>query len=104
MKDVSQQEWRELIKNDVNAVIIDVRTPEEWEDGIQENAQMMNVQDTHAFMDAASSLDKGKNYYMYCRSGGRSQMACQVLGSIGIENTYNLLGGMMEWDGITTTP
>lgn len=104
MKDITEKQWNELIANDTNAVIVDVRTPAEWNEGIIENAQLINIMQPHSFMDAIDKLDKSKNYYVYCRSGGRSAQACQVMNSIGIENTYNLLGGMMEWQGKTSTP
>jgi len=48
-----------------------------------------------------NNIKKIKNYYVYCRSGGRSGQACMIMGSLGFENTYNLLGGMMEWEGET---
>ncbi len=104
MKDITEKQWNELIANDTNAVIVDVRTPAEWNEGIIENAQLINIMQPHSFMDAIDKLDKSKNYYVYCRSGGRSAQACQVMNSIGIENTFNLLGGMMEWQGKTSTP
>jgi len=44
-------------------------------------------------------LDKSKNYYIYCRSGNRSGQACAVFNQSGVQNTYNLIGGMMEWNG-----
>ncbi|MEW6131877.1 MAG: rhodanese-like domain-containing protein [Pseudomonadota bacterium] len=33
----------------------------------------------------------------YCRSGARSAQACAWLMSQGIENVYNLAGGIMSW-------
>ena len=55
-------------------------------------------------MESIELLDKSKNYYIYCRSGGRSGQACQVMDSIGFGITYNLMGGMMEWKGETCLP
>lgn len=104
MRDITEKQWNELIANDADAVIVDVRTPAEWNEGIIENAQLINIMQPHSFMDAIDKLDKSKNYYVYCRSGGRSAQACQVMNSIGIQNTYNLLGGMMEWQGKTNAP
>jgi rhodanese-related sulfurtransferase len=50
-------------------------------------------------MDGISSLDKTQSYFVYCRSGARSAQACQILKQQGIENCYNLLGGILEWKG-----
>ncbi|WP_047244966.1 rhodanese-like domain-containing protein [Maribacter thermophilus] len=104
MKNVDQNEWQSLIEKDENAVVIDVRTPNEWMEGVQENALLINVMDPAKFEEAAKNLDKTKNYYVYCRSGQRSLRACHLLEATGIANTYNLLGGMLEWQGKTVIP
>lgn len=98
MINITQVEWKALLENNNNAVIIDCRTPDEWRDGIIENAILMNINDPQSFMDGVNNLDKDKNYFVYCRSGTRSVQACQVLESIGIKSTYNLLGGILEWN------
>jgi rhodanese-related sulfurtransferase len=101
MKNITQIEWRELIAKDNNAVIIDSRTPNEWRTGVIENSILMNINDAQSFMDEVNKLDKEKNYYVYCRSGVRSVQACRVIESAGIKNTYNLLGGILAWNGKT---
>ncbi len=104
MKNITQVEWRELLANDDNAVIIDSRTPNEWRAGVFENSLLMNINNPQSFMDQVNKLDKEKNYYVYCRSGVRSIQACQVLESVGVKTTYNLLGGILAWDGKTVMP
>lgn len=104
MTNLSQTQWIDHLKNDENAVIIDARTPDEWRDGIQENALLMNIMDLGSFQKEASQLDPKKNYYVYCRSGVRSIKACEVLESLGLDSTYNLLGGMLDWQGETVIP
>lgn len=103
MQDLTQTQWREQITQDDNALILDVRTDMEVEEGMIPNAQQIDIQDAAGFMEKAKSLDASKNYYVYCRSGGRSAQACMILNSLGLPNTYNLLGGMLEWDGETTS-
>ena len=104
MKQLTEQEWAAQAQNDENGVIIDVRTPQEWNEGVIENAQLLNIFDQEAFVDTAKKLDKNKNYYIYCRSGARSGQACQVFNQLGIEHTYNLMGGIMGWTGKVVTP
>lgn len=99
MKDISQQTWFNLLENNDNAVIVDVRTPDEWKEGIIENAQMSNIFEEAQFQNFLGGLDKDKEYFMYCRSGGRSGMACQMMDQMGFKTTYNLIGGMMNWTG-----
>lgn len=102
MQDLTQTQWRDQLSSDQNAVIIDVRTDDEISEGYIPNALTMDIYNPHAFMEKAKQLDPAKNYYVYCRSGGRSLQACAVLRSIGVNNTYNLLGGFSEWEGETT--
>jgi len=103
MQDLTQTQWREQITQDDNALILDVRTDMEVEEGMIPNAQQIDIQNAAGFMDKAKELDASKNYYVYCRSGGRSAQACMILNSLGLPKTYNLLGGMLEWDGETTS-
>jgi len=37
--------------------------------------------------------------FVYCRSGARSAQACQIFKQQGIADCYNLLGGILEWEG-----
>ncbi len=98
MKNLITEEWKAQLHNDDNGVIIDCRSNAEWQEGIIENATMIDLMNPEGFMEAANELDKDKNYYVYCRSGVRSVTACQVLESIGITNTFNLTGGVLSWD------
>ncbi len=104
MKNITQNEWRALIANDKNAIIIDARQPQEWQTGIIENAMLMNIMNFNDFQRKASQLDSNKNYYVYCRSGVRSITACNVLEKLGLDSTYNLLGGILEWNDKLITP
>lgn len=99
MENITQDRWRELLENDSNAVILDVRTHEEVVEGIIPGAVIMDIQDTAEFYAKAQKLDASKNYYVYCRSGGRSGQACMLFNALGIRNAYNLIGGMMAWNG-----
>jgi len=103
MKNLSQTEWSSSIIKE-NTIILDVRTPNEWAEGIIENALMINILEPQSFMEEIEKLDKSKNYYVYCRSGARSGQACQVMSSIGFGETNNLSGGILEWTGKTVLP
>ena len=94
-----QEEWVEQLEADDNAVILDVRSEEEVEQGYIPNAINIDIRKGQDFIDEIQKLDKSKNYYVYCRSGARSASACSVMNQYGIENTYNLLGGILEWEG-----
>ena len=79
-------------------VLIDVRSQEEAMEGMIEGALLMDIYDPE-FGSKVSELDRSKNYFLYCRSGGRSGMACQLMESMGLNKVTNLEGGMMAWNG-----
>lgn len=97
--DLSQEEWAEQLQNDDNAVLLDVRTPEEVEDGYIPESTNIDFYLGQEFLDELEKLDKSKSYYVYCRSGNRSRQACAIMNSIGFDNAYNLEGGIVEWEG-----
>lgn len=99
MADLSQDTWREQLNNDENAVILDVRTTEEIEEGIIPKAMHLDIYQGQEFMEKLNTLDKTKNYYVYCKSGGRSGQACAIMSQLGFNNAYNLVGGIMQWSG-----
>lgn len=102
--DLNQQEWKRQLAKDTKAVVIDVRTDEEFQEGHIPGAVQMNIQNTSQFHDKIQNLDPSACYYIYCHAGGRSAMAAALFNSAGIMKTYNLLGGISEWEGeIETT-
>jgi rhodanese-related sulfurtransferase len=99
MADLSQEEWTEQLENSTKAFLLDVRTPEEVEDGYIPNATNIDIHLGQGFLDEIEKLDKSKTYFVYCRSGARSGQACAIMNSVGFENAHNLLGGFMNWEG-----
>lgn len=103
MIDLNQTDWAKQSSEDGNGVIIDVRTDMEVEEGKIPGAIQCNLQYSSQFMEQINALDPDKNYYVYCRSGGRSVQACMLMNAVGIKNTYNLLGGITAWTGPVVT-
>lgn len=81
-----------------NSVLIDVRTPEEFNSGHLVNAINIDIMGG-SFPQQINELDKSKNYYVYCRSGGRSASACGAMASWGFKELNNLGNGIIGWDG-----
>ncbi len=94
-----QEEWWTKLQEDDNAVILDVRTEDECLDGIIPGAINIDIYKGQGFIYQVEELDKSKNYYVYCKAGGRSAQACTIMNQLGFEITYNLMGGFSEWDG-----
>ena len=99
MIDLGQEELLEKLDDDDKAFIVDVRTKEEYEASHIPNSTLMDIKDPKSFIEEIENLDKDLNYYVYCHSGVRSVQACQIMKTFGINNVYNLLGGISEWDG-----
>ncbi len=101
---LAQEDWVDQLNADTNAVILDVRTEEECNEGIIPNAITIDIYKGQGFIYEVDALDKTKNYYVYCKAGGRSAQACAVMNQLGFENTYNLEGGFMQWQGEVSFP
>ena len=101
---LSQNDWIAQLEADRNAVILDVRTEDECNEGIVPNAIMIDIYKGQGFIYQVEELDKTKNYYVYCKAGGRSAQACAVMNQLGFENTFNLEGGFMQWKGEVAFP
>lgn len=99
MSDLSQTEWALKLNEDTNAVVLDVRTDVEVIEGIIPNAIHIDIYKGQIFVDEINALDKQKNYYVYCKSGGRSGQACGLMRQLGFDNAYNLVGGFSQWIG-----
>lgn len=97
--DLTQEQWSNQQSADKKSIILDVRTSEEFEAGYIPEAKQLDIRNPETFVQGLESLDKSAIYYVYCRSGARSAQACQVMSQMGFENTFNLLGGILDWKG-----
>jgi rhodanese-related sulfurtransferase len=87
------------LKDEKKAVVIDVRTPAEWQEGVIDGATLFIDFKGANFEQQIAKLDKSKTYIVYCRSGGRSAGASQVMVDNGFKNVINMQGGIMSWGG-----
>ena len=101
---LSQENWMSQLQKDNNSVILDVRTDDECADGIISASINIDIYECQGFIQKMEQFDKTKNYYVYCKSGGRSGQACAVMNQLGFENTYNLEGGFSQWQGEIAFP
>lgn len=99
MSDLSQNDWAEGLVAASEAIVLDVRTEEEFESGFIPNAINIDIRMGAGFIDELNKLDKTVPYYVYCRSGARSAQAVQIMQDMGFVFSYNLLGGILAWEG-----
>jgi len=76
--------------------ILDVRTPEEWAEGTLKDAVKIDYQGNN-FETEIERLDKNAPVYVYCKRGGRSSSAADILKEKGFTKVYNLDGGITSW-------
>lgn len=77
------------------AVLLDVRTPQEWEGGHAAGATLIPIQELPGRMAEVSKLaggDKDKPIVVYCASGARSGRAKQMLLKEGYTKVTNVGG------------
>jgi len=80
-----------------SAVILDVRTLEEYKSGHLADAMHIDYL-SQDLSDQIEKLDSTKDYFIYCRTGRRSLRMCMILRNAGLEVT-NLEGGIVDIDG-----
>ncbi len=100
IEDITSQEAFTLIQNNQNNpdfIIIDVRTPDEFDTEHIENATNIDFY-SETFRDTLNTLDKNKTYLIYCRSGNRSGSALDIIAELSFEEVYNMLGGILNWE------
>ncbi len=92
---VTAQEVSESLSTDHNIVYLDVRTPEEYKSGHVKNAVLLNF-NAPSFSGEIEKLDKDKEYYVYCKAGGRSSKAQKIMQEKGFTRVCNVEGGVLD--------
>ncbi|GAA4281453.1 rhodanese-like domain-containing protein [Gaetbulibacter aestuarii] len=104
-KNLSPEAFSKAITGN-SVLLIDVRTPEEFQSGHIPKAQNINFFDDD-FQSSLSRLDTTQAVYIYCRSGHRSGQSVANFKKAGFSKIYNLDGGILNWeskDFKTTSP
>ena len=83
-------------KADKKAIIIDVRTPDEYAADHLPNALLIDYLNTPVFQQRIKKLKHKHTYYIYCRSGKRSHAACQQMQARGL-TVYDMKGGIIGY-------
>lgn len=113
--DISPTDAWNLLANKAEAVLVDVRTPQEWEQiGLPELAELGTLlhpltwnmespaEASAQFVSGFSRLQVAQDtpVLLICRSGGRSQPAAMALTAAGYTRCFNIAGGFegpMGW-------
>lgn len=101
---LSPKDFIEQAKADTTAIILDVRTPEEYKEEHLAGARQLDFLNTSVFDAGIKQLDNTHTYYVYCRSGKRSHNACIKMKKQGLK-IFDMEGGILNWKklGMPTT-
>ena len=86
----------DTIANNSQIVILDIRTPEEYEAGIIEDAINIDFYESD-FARQIGQLDRDAEYVVYCRSDNRSGQAMDVFADLGFQTVSEIDGGIVAW-------
>ncbi len=79
----------ETVELSSDALLIDVRTPEEYAGGHLDGSTMLDLSGGQ-FAEILPTLDPEAEYAVYCRSGNRSSQAAAMMEDAGFENVIDL--------------
>ena len=94
IQDVNKEQVNKLL--DKQVIVIDIRTEKEFKGGNIKTSFNLDFQ-KREFIDNLESLDKEKEYLIYCASGNRSLKASHVMKSLGFKAIYNYKKGYKDW-------
>ena len=98
---LSSKEFRKKFDNTNDALLLDIRTPEEIGKGYLKGAVFMDFYDS-AFKEQVAVIDREKPVFIYCAIGGRSWDAAKIMQEMGFKKVYDLKGGIIVWKIILT--
>ena len=92
-KRISFKEAKEMIEKS-GTVLLDVRTEEEYITGHIPTSILIPLDELEYRLEELE--DKSQNIIVYCKSGRRSKIACDILIQAGYTNIFDL-GGVVDW-------
>ena len=93
----------EKLRADRKNVVLDVRTPKEFEEGHIPGAVNLDV-NAPDFTEKIAKLDKRQTYLVHCAAGRRSARACDKMSKLDFPKLYNLEGGFRAWEKAGNKP
>ncbi len=99
VKVLSPDDFIAAFKADTSAVLLDVRQPAEFDEGHIKGAVNLDWLNKEKFEKGLDKMDKARTYYIYCRSGRRSNAAAMKMRSEGF-NVFDMKGGILEWKSL----
>ena len=96
LHNMDYEEFMATSSVDPDGVLIDVRTPEEIQEGYLEGATFLDYM-SEDFKGSLEKLDRERIYGVYCQSGIRSNNTLQMMQSMGFQQVYDMDGGYLRY-------
>lgn len=96
-KHIEQDEVMKMVEKNPDAIILDVRTLEEYNKKHIPNAVLLPIDDLRAG-DFSKIPDKNKIILIYCWTGRRAEDSAKILIDNGYKKVYEF-GGLVTWTG-----
>ena len=94
--ELAPSEFTKKLKEKPTALVLDVRSPEEFTGGALQNAINLDWNGPD-FESAVAKFNKAQPIFVYCLSGGRSASAASQMRKSGFKQVYEMEGGLMKW-------
>lgn len=91
---VNNEELEKQLKEDESIVVLDVREAAEYAFNHIPHAISIPLGELE---NRLNELNKDNKMFIICRTGSRSDLACQKLTEKGFEKVFNVVPGMSEW-------
>jgi len=98
---ISAKEAYEIMTQEKDIIVLDVRTVQEFKTGAIQGAKLIPV-DQLSVRAAVDLPNKNQKILVYCQSGGRAGQAVSILNKLGYTNAVSF-GGIMSWPYSITT-
>jgi molybdopterin/thiamine biosynthesis adenylyltransferase/rhodanese-related sulfurtransferase len=92
--EITPEELKEKLENGEDIILIDVREPVEYEINRIEGSKLIPLS---KLPEKVNELDQTREIVLYCKMGGRSARAVQLLRELGFTRVKNLAGGIDAW-------
>ncbi len=93
VRDLSYKRIKEMLQEDKNSVLIDVRSKQEYAEGHLANSINIPLYEME-FQNDKIPTNKQNTIIVYCASGHRSRQAKEKLEKMGYTNVYSLKNGL----------
>jgi rhodanese-related sulfurtransferase len=98
VENLDTAKFQKELTQDINAVLIDVRTQQEHNLARIPNSILIDFY-SPLFLHEIDKLTRDKNYYLYCRRGNRSYYAGNQMLKMGFSKVCHLHPGIIGWNG-----